>query len=197
MQSTESTTISLPSTEQRRLLTLALDSIRHGVSSGCALNVNIQEYPLQLQEKLACFVTLKLHGSLRGCIGHLEAIQPLVVDVSENAFAAAFRDPRFSPVRQAEVDKLELHISILTPSHPIEFDSEAGLISSLRPGIDGLIMEQGRHRGTFLPAVWESLPDPHSFLTNLKLKAGLPADYWSDDIRMYRYETYSFADTDT
>jgi AmmeMemoRadiSam system protein A len=135
------------------------------------------------------FVTLKISNVLRGCIGTLEAVRPLVEDVSENAFAAAFRDPRFSPVTEAELHTLQIDISVLSSPQPMRFDSEADLIAQLRPGFDGLILEEGRRRGTFLPTVWESLPEPKEFLRQLKLKAGLHPNHWSQEMKAYRYYT--------
>jgi AmmeMemoRadiSam system protein A len=119
----------------------------------------------------------------------LEAIRPLAHDIAENAYSAAFKDPRFPPLASHEFDDLEIHLSILTPASPILFSSEQNLLSQLQPGIDGLILEEGHRRGTFLPSVWESLPEPEQFLRHLKQKAGLLPNYWSPDIRMYRYRT--------
>ncbi len=194
MPSADSSDSPLSREERDRLLQLARDSIQHGLTQGRAMRVDANSYPAALREELACFVTLNRNGALRGCIGHLEAQQKLVKDVAENAFAAAFRDPRFHPVSESEMAGLEIHISILSPSQPLEFDSEQDLIRQLRPGQDGLILEYRGHRGTFLPSVWESLPDAQSFLMNLKLKAGLPADFWSENVRISRYTTDSFTD---
>jgi len=174
------------------LLDLAYATIRHGLTSDQPMEINSDDYPAELQAKRASFVTLNRHGALRGCIGHLEAMQPLVVDVVESAYSAAFRDPRFPRLTEAELPGLDIHISALTPSQPLVFESEQDLISKLRPGVDGLILVEGRRRGTFLPSVWASLPTAEQFLQHLKLKAGLPADYWSESIRMFRYETESF-----
>lgn len=179
--------------ERGILLALARRSIQSGLDPGGRLNIRIEDYPEKLHEKRACFVTLNKRGALRGCIGHLEAVQPLVMDVVENAHAAAFRDPRFPPLQSSELDALDIHISVLTPASPLPFTSEKDLVDRLRPGIDGLILQSGSRRGTFLPSVWESLPEPREFLRHLKLKAGMTADYWSDDIRMYRYTTESFS----
>jgi hypothetical protein len=179
--------------QRRELLDLARASIRHGIEHGRTLEVDTEDYPPPLREQLACFVTLNLRGQLRGCIGHLEAVQPLVRDVAENAWSAAFRDPRFSPVGDSELPGLEIHISILTPAEPMEFDSEADLLRQIRPGVDGLILEDGYARGTFLPSVWESLPRVEDFWLQLKRKAGLPLDHWSDTIRISRYRTESFS----
>jgi len=179
---------------RRTLLDLAQRSIAHGLDRGIPLRVDPGDYPEPLQAQRATFVTLHLHGELRGCIGHLEAVQPLVRDVVENAYAAAFRDPRFPPVSQQELPALELHISILTPPEPMTFATEADLLAQIRPGIDGLILTEGQARGTFLPSVWESLAEPRDFLHHLKRKAGLPADHWSDRVRVERYTTESFGD---
>ena len=135
-----------------------------------------------------------MHGRLRGCIGHLEAVQPVVVDVAENAFAAAFRDPRFKPLTAQEWPEVEVHLSLLTAPERMHFDDEADLIRQMRPREDGLILQDGPNRGTFLPSVWDSLPDPVDFLIHLKHKAGLAANHWSDRLEVYRYHTESFGD---
>jgi uncharacterized protein len=178
---------------RQTLLQIARESISQGLTQGTPLSVIAGNYPAELQAVRACFITLNQRGSLRGCIGHLEASLPLIEDVAENAYSAAFRDPRFPPLAQHELMDLEIHISVLTPSQPISFTSEADLIGQLRPFVDGLILTDGLHRGTFLPSVWEQLPEPALFLRHLKLKAGLTEDYWSDHIQVYRYETESFA----
>ena len=178
---------------RQTLLQIARESIAQGLAEGSPLSVVAGNYPAELQAVRACFVTPNERGALRGCIGHLEASLPLVEDVAENAYSAAFRDPRFPPLAPHELAELEIHISVLTPSQPISFTSEADLIGQLRPYVDGLILIDGLHRGTFLPSVWEQLPVPAQFLRHLKLKAGLDTDYWSDHIQVYRYETESFA----
>jgi AmmeMemoRadiSam system protein A len=180
--------------ERVTLLDLARRSIAHGLARNTPLPVDPADYPEALRTQLAAFVTLHLSGELRGCIGHLEAVQPLVRDVAENAYAAAFRDPRFSPVTAQELPELAVHISVLTRPEPMTFGSEAELLAQIRPGVDGLILTEGRARGTFLPAVWESLPRPQDFLNHLKRKAGLPADHWSDRVQVARYATESFGD---
>ncbi len=185
---------SLPVQERQTLLAVARSSIQHGLRQGAPLAVVLDHYPASLRVKRATFVTLHRDHQLRGCIGTLEAIRPLVEDVAHNAYAAAFADPRFPPVSETELDSLQLEISVLSPSQPMNFDSEEDLIRQLRPGIDGLILEEKGHRGTFLPSVWESLPDPKRFLQHLKLKAGLSPDYWSDTVRVERYTTESFSE---
>ena len=171
------------------LLRLARESIRHGITHGVPLSIDIAALPDELKAVRASFVTLEKQGRLRGCIGSLEAYRPIAQDIAENAYAAAFQDPRFPPVREDEVDGLEIHLSLLTAPEPLHFQSEQDLIAQLRPGVDGLILAERGRRGTFLPSVWEQLPEPAQFLEHLKLKAGLPAGYWSDSVEIYRYET--------
>ncbi|MCG6934995.1 MAG: AmmeMemoRadiSam system protein A [Proteobacteria bacterium] len=178
--------------DRKTLLDIAAASIRTGLETGQPLPVTVTEFPTTLQQQGASFVTLNINDQLRGCIGSLEAYRPLVEDVADNAFAAAFRDPRFTPLSDAEYPQLEYHISILAPAEPMQFDSEADLVRQLRPGVDGLILSDHGRRGTFLPSVWESLPDPHDFFHHLKLKAGLPLDHWSDTLQVERYTVEEF-----
>lgn len=183
--------------QRATLIEVARRSIEHGLSTGRPLAVTPSEYHRDLKAVRASFVTLQIHGQLRGCIGHLEAVQPLVVDVAENAFAAAFRDPRFEPLREDEWPAVDIHLSILTRPEPLQFNDEGDLVRQIRPGEDGLILQDGPNRGTFLPSVWESLPDPVDFLVHLKHKAGLAANHWSDRIEVYRYRTESFGARET
>ena len=187
-----SSTKHLNQAARHSLLQLARQSIAHGLSRGQPLPVNPSHWPETLQRPVACFVTLHQHGQLRGCIGALEADRPLVTGVAENAYAAAFRDPRFPPLGADEADTLTVSISVLTPATPMHFDSEQDLLRQLRPGIDGLVLKEGHYRGTFLPSVWEQLPTPQAFLRQLKRKAGLPADHWSGRIQVSRYTSESF-----
>jgi uncharacterized protein len=179
--------------ERSLLLDVARRSIQHGLKQGGALIVDLDDYPEHLTQERACFVTLNRMGQLRGCIGTLEAYQPLISDVAEHAWAAAFRDPRFPSLQNNEFADLEIHISILSQPEPMSFKDEADLIEQIRPGIDGLIMEDSGRKGTFLPSVWEQLGDRKEFLAHLKQKAGLPVSHWSDTLRMWRYTTESFA----
>lgn len=174
------------------LLAVAAQSIEHGLNQGAALEPDPHEYPAALQAERATFVTLQIDGELRGCIGVLEAIRPLVVDAARNAYAAAFKDPRFPPLTRAELPRLDIHISVLSPSDPMHFGSESDLLGQIRPGIDGLILEDRGRRGTFLPSVWEQLPNPADFVEHLRHKAGLPSRYWSETLRVSRYTTESF-----
>jgi uncharacterized protein len=125
-------------------------------------------------------------------MGMLAACRPLAVDVAENACAAAFEDPRFEPLTEEEFEKVEIHISVLSPPEKVTFHSETDLLSKIRPGVDGLILQEGRQRGTFLPCVWDELPDPAQFLMHLKMKAGLPPRYWSDTLQISRYTAAYF-----
>lgn len=140
-----------------------------------------------LREAGATFVTLTQDGELRGCIGSLEAHRPLIEDVQANALAAAFRDPRFPPLPESELARTRVEVSLLSPMQEIAFRDEADARAQLRPGIDGVVLEYGWQRGTFLPQVWEQLPQRAQFLAHLKAKAGLPADFWADEVRLYRY----------
>jgi len=140
-----------------------------------------------LSQRGAVFVTLTKQGGLRGCIGSLEAWRVLHDDVVANACAAAFSDPRFEPLRAEDLSDIRVEVSLLSRAQPMAFTSEDDAVSQLRPNIDGVILECGRHRGTFLPQVWESLPEPRQFMAQLKRKAGLPPDFWSTDIRLSRY----------
>ncbi|MDO8311559.1 MAG: AmmeMemoRadiSam system protein A [Sideroxyarcus sp.] len=140
-----------------------------------------------LEEPGATFVTLTLHGQLRGCIGSLEAHRPLIDDVRHNALAAAFSDPRFDPLSKQEFADVLVDVSLLSTPQPILFSSEQDALAQLHPGKDGVILEYGRLRATYLPQVWAQLPDPQSFIAHLKNKAGLPEDFWSNDMRLSRY----------
>lgn len=182
----------LTDSDRQQLRDIALQSIRHGLSFHAPLPLSLKDYNELLRTEGASFVTLNLHGNLRGCIGTLEAYQPLVKDVADHAYAAAFSDPRFAAVTDSEIDQLDIHISVLTPATKIEFTSEQDLLTKIRPNIDGLILDDGYHKGTFLPSVWEQLAEPVDFLQHLKLKAGLDKNDWNEQIQVYRYHTISF-----
>lgn len=181
----------LPGTE---LLTLARGSIEHGLDHGQPLPVRLDDLPVPLSEPGASFTTLRHDGLLRGCCGTLEARQPLAADVVHSAFQAAFRDPRFAPVRRDEFADVHLEVSVLSPMEPLEVSDEHDLFRQLEPGVDGLVLVEGARRATFLPKVWESLPDPQQFLAQLKLKCGLPPDYWSASLEFRRYSTTTFSE---
>jgi uncharacterized protein len=182
--------------DRQTLMEMAKESINHGLVFGSPPAIFLLEHPPALCELRATFTTLEIDHRLRGCIGTLTAVRPLITDVAHNSYGAAFRDPRFPPVTAQEIKQLSIHLSILSPAQPMTFASEADLLSQLRPRIDGLILSEEsspgkERRATFLPAVWDSLPDAKAFLSHLKLKAGLATDYWSDKIKASRYTTES------
>ena len=173
------------------LLTIARNAIAH--------HFDLPTRPVgelaELGEPGATFVTLTRNGQLRGCIGSLEAYRPLLVDTGENALAAAFRDHRFAPLSADEFATTQVEVSLLTPPEAFPVADEADAIARLRPGVDGLVLAYRQRRATFLPQVWESLPNPRQFLAQLKLKAGLPADFWHPEIRLARYGVRKWKET--
>ena len=152
--------------------------------------------PAWLATAGASFVTLHLDGELRGCIGTLEAYRPLGEDVRANAVAAGFRDPRFPRLTSAELPRVRIEVSVLSALEPLAWADEEDLLRRLRPGVDGLVLEHDGHRGTFLPAVWRQLPRREQFLSQLKRKAGLAADFWAPDVRVSRYTVACWAESD-
>ncbi len=178
--------------ERATLLRLAREAIRDALNHKAGA-LTLDTLPPNLQKEGAAFVTLTLHGNLRGCIGSLVAHRPLALDVQQNALAAAFEDPRFPPVSEIELPSLEIEISVLSPSEPLAFESPEDLLQKLQPEIDGVVLTHGYHRATFLPQVWEQLPDPEEFLGHLCRKAGLPANAWRwPDIEISIYHVEKF-----
>ncbi|MGL4860413.1 MAG: AmmeMemoRadiSam system protein B, partial [Enterobacteriaceae bacterium] len=173
------------------LLQLARDAIRFYLQQRQLPQVNFSAFAPILQRPGATFVTLTQNGELRGCIGSLEAGQPLLTDIAHNACRAAFHDRRFAPIGEQDLPTLEVSISILSAPQPLPVSDERDLLQKLRPQVDGLIIQYQQHQGTFLPSVWQMLPEPEQFLRQLKLKAGLPADFWSDEMRVWRYTAES------
>jgi len=143
----------------------------------------------------AAFVTLTQQGALRGCIGSLTAYRSLREDVAANAVNAAVRDPRFPALTADELPDTHIEVSVLSAPEPYPFTDRADALSRLRPGVDGLTLEYGNHRGTFLPQVWDSLSEPDEFLAHLVRKAGLPAGWWDDGARLSRYSVKAFEET--
>ena len=141
-----------------------------------------------LHESGACFVTLTQAGELRGCIGTIDPHRPLGEDVRATARAAALRDPRFAPLTAQELDQTRIEVSVLTPREELAFTSQADALRQLRPGTDGIVLEFGAHRGTFLPQVWDQLPTPDQFMAALLRKAGLPQGFWAPGVRLFRYQ---------
>lgn len=179
-------------TQRARLLEVAAEAIDHGLETGARWMPDPAEEDEALTEPRGCFVTLHREGALRGCVGSLTARGPLVREVARAAYNAAFRDPRFPPLARQEREGLDIHISVLSEPKPMAFTSEADLLEQLRPGVDGLILEDGGRLGTFLPDVWDSLPTPRAFLEQLRRKAGLAPDHWSSTLRVQRYTTEAF-----
>lgn len=186
--------VAMSKQEQKILLQIARDSINYGLEHQARLIIPLEQYAQHLKNPQACFVTLNKNQQLRGCIGTLVARSPLVQEVADSGYSAAFLDRRFSQVTKEEIPYLQIHISILTNPIAMHFASEQDLLSQLKPGIDGLILKVGNLSGTFLPSVWEQLPNPKDFLSHLKNKAGLPQDYWSNQVEMFRYETEMFGE---
>jgi len=172
------------------LLDLVRRSVAFGLDTGQAPRVMTDEHlhPM-LAAPGAVFVTLRKGGALRGCIGSSVAYRPLVIDVVEHAFNAAFRDWRFPRLGALELAGLQLSVSVLTPPKPMQFDGEADLLAQLRPGLDGLIIEDLGRRSLFLPSVWEEVPDKGQFLLLLKMKAGLAAGHFSPDFQAWRFRS--------
>ena len=190
-----------PLTEKQKqaLLKAAKLSILHGLAEGRPISVESSEIkqiegidePV-LWEERAAFVTLNKRQSLRGCIGSLQAYRPLIEDVVHHAFDAAFKDPRFPPLMLEEVDDLSVEISVLTPPKIMEAcHTYQDLLEQLQPNEEGLILNDGVHQATFLPSVWEQLPDKQQFVLHLMQKAGMKS--WSQNMRCYRYHTLKFA----
>ena len=176
----------------RQLLAVA----RHAIADELGLAIAWPATNGALQRPGATFVTLFCSGELRGCIGSLRATRALGVDVRENALAAAFRDPRFSPLAAEEFKATSVEVSLLSSPESVRFDTEEALVTRLRPGIDGVTLEIGDQRATFLPQVWETLPDPRAFLAALKDKARLPADFWSPRLNVALYEVTKWKESD-
>jgi AmmeMemoRadiSam system protein A len=149
-----------------------------------------------LAEHGACFVTLTQFGELRGCIGSLHARQSLLADVKGNAVSAALHDPRFTPLSIEELDITRIEISLLSATEAMVFRDEADALAQLRPNVDGIVFEYGPYRSTFLPQVWENLAQPRDFLAMLRRKAGLPDDFWADDVKLSRYSVTKWRETD-
>jgi AmmeMemoRadiSam system protein A len=179
--------------EQKILLQLARQSLESGVRGEKLPPLDLESMPPRLREDGVSFVTLTIGGNLRGCVGALEAFQPLAEDVREHALAAALQDFRFPNVGPEELPHIEIEVSRLTPPVPLEYTTPEDLLSKLRPGIDGVLLRDGSRRATFLPQVWEKLPDPAGFLENLCYKMGAAPDLWRKkhlDVSIYQVEEF-------
>lgn len=182
--------------DRTSLLEVAAASIAHGFKHHKPMEIDPAKFSQALNQHRTSFVTLKIDGQLRGCIGRLEADGPLVRSVARNGYAAAFQDPRFEPLTEPLWRQTDVHIAVLSKTTPMNFQDEDDLLRQLRPGVDGLVLEAGRCRGTFLPAVWQTLPNPKQFLGQLKVKAGLLPDAWPKDIQISRYTCVSISKND-
>jgi AmmeMemoRadiSam system protein A len=181
------------SIEQGKIL---LPIARASIANALGKSTVADESAPWLGEPGATFVTLTQDSQLRGCIGSLEARRPLLVDVKENAIAAAFRDPRFSALTEEEFEFTQVEVSLLSPMEPISFASERDALAQLRPGIDGVVFEYARYRSTFLPQVWEQLPEVTEFMAHLKYKAGLSPDFWAEEVKLSRYTVSKWKESD-
>ncbi|MFA5062080.1 MAG: AmmeMemoRadiSam system protein A [Patescibacteria group bacterium] len=179
-------------TEKIYMLNLARQAIEYFLKSTVALEISESDLPSEkLKQNLSCFVTLTIMGKLRGCIGHLEAFQPLYKDIIENAVSAAFSDYRFKQLTAGELPNLDIEISVLSESVPLNFTSPQDLLNKLKPNVDGVVINKDGHNATFLPQVWEELPDKKEFLSSLCLKAGLNGDAWQEpglEVSIYTVE---------
>jgi AmmeMemoRadiSam system protein A len=170
---------------------------RAAIAKALGLAASADESAPWLSEHHACFVTLRKNGDLRGCVGSIEARRSLLEDIKCNAEGAALRDSRFPRLRDHELAGTVIEVSLLTPPQVLApAATEAELIAQLVLQLDGLVIELGSRRATFLPQVWESLPDPREFLAELKLKAELPPNYWSRDLRVSRYRVQKWSEED-
>lgn len=164
--------------EKQTLLRLAREAMECGVRGKKLASLDLRSLSPHLREQGASFVTLTIRGQLRGCIGALEARQPLATDVREHAIAAALEDPRFPPVREDELSRIQIEVSRLTRPLPLEYKDAADLLSKLRPHVDGVILRDGARRATFLPQVWDKIPNPADFMDNLCYKMGVSDNTW-------------------
>ncbi len=179
--------------EKQTLLRLAREAMEYAVRGQSLPALDINSLTPLLHADGASFVTLTIDDDLRGCIGALEAHQPLAEDVREHAIAAALHDPRFPPVRENELSRIQLEVSRLTAPLPLEYSSSEDLLKKLHPHVDGVILRDNHRRATFLPQVWEKLPDPAEFLSHLCQKMGVQANYWREtklQIHVYRVEEF-------
>lgn len=176
-----------------QLLAIARQAIEYGLRGDERTLPLLDQLPVNLQTPAAVFVTLTRNQQLRGCIGSLKAVDALAVAVARAAVGAAIRDPRFPPLGADELEDTGIEVSVLSPLKPLPIANRTELLRQLRPGLDGLLVEdKDGHSATFLPKVWQQLPTPGLFFEQLLTKAGLPADYWSNELRFYRYQTLCF-----
>lgn len=179
--------------QRQCMLQMARDVILQRFKGNNNLEINLQHYPAILLENKASFVTLNIAGVLRGCIGSLTARRPLIIDIINNAQAAAFQDPRFKALTLEEFQEVDIHISVLTEAQLMNVNSRAELLAQLQPGIDGLILKENGKSSTYLPSVWEKISDPQIFVNELRRKAGLDPQGWDESTEVFRYHTIEFS----
>lgn len=179
--------------EKAQLLAIARRTLEAVASGQSRPRVDLESLPSRLHEQRACFVTLNRDHDLRGCTGTLVARRSLAEEVSFTTAQTALNDPRFTPVTAGEVPEINIEISVLTPPMPLNYDRPDDLPKLLRPGVDGVLLQLGPYRSTFLPQVWERIPDPENFLGMLCRKAGLPSDAWRNPrLEVEIYQVVSF-----
>ena len=180
--------------ERQQLLSIARSAIKATLNQEQRKPLEKDQFPKHLTDELACFVTLTIHGRLRGCIGSLEAFRPLVDDVQDRAIQAAFEDYRFPPLTLSEFDQLQIEISVLTKPENLNYNSPVDLPTKIHPNVDGVILRDGPKRATFLPQVWDQIPSPTEFLSALCSKMGARANLWQTkmlDVATYQVEEFS------
>jgi AmmeMemoRadiSam system protein A len=179
--------------DRKFLLSLARQSIENCANGVSFPPLELERLSQRLRDQGASFVTLTYRGYLRGCIGALEPYQSLAEDVREHAIAAAFQDYRFPPVQPDEIKDIKIEISYLTQPKPLAYENPTELLSKLKPNVDGVVLRDGMRRATFLPQVWEKIPDPQEFLEELCMKMGCQPDLWRKkklDVLTYQVEEF-------
>jgi AmmeMemoRadiSam system protein A len=182
-------TIELTREDKKTLLNIARDAIQKKARDEKLPVLEVDSFAPPLRKTRASFVTLKKRGALRGCVGTLKAEQPLVEDVQVRALAAAFHDFRFPPLDAEELEEITIEVSVLTKPRTLDYESPEDLVHELEPGLDGVVLSDGHHKATFLPQVWEKLPDVETFLSRLCYKMGVKPDLWREkklDVKTYR-----------
>jgi len=179
--------------EGKYLLRLARETIKNRLSNIEESQIDRKEIPEKFQERLGTFVTVTIEDNLRGCIGHIIPRESLIEGIKENAINAAFKDPRFHPLTKEEFGRIEIEISILTSPQELDYVDAEDLLQKLRPGIDGVILKKGFYEATFLPQVWDQLPEKEEFLSQLCLKAGLSGNSWKEEkLHVSTYQVQAF-----
>ena len=184
--------------EGESLLSVARSTIKNRLNNVEQPQINWKDLPEKFQEHLGTFVTITIDDNLRGCIGHIIPRETVIEGIRENAINAAFRDPRFPPLTREEFEKIEIEISILTAPQELPYTDAEDLLNKLRPGVDGVILKKGYYEATFLPQVWDQLPDKEEFLSHLCLKAGLSHDSWrKEKLQVSTYQVQAFEEERT